>query len=246
MTIQCPKCKAENPDTQSFCGDFGTQLPLPEKFAVTETIEATKEELTRRTTLADRYEIIKEVFVMLKKYLFGILVLLGLLLAVVPVQANKSVQFTPAVGTMWDQLFLWTLGLSVDLYLTKYLTITPEFFMANKNIGFSMRNDENMGRYDPTYFLQPGVMLNYHHPSFFIGVGVVKSHQARNAYHYEGWPPPRTVVWDVVWSSEWKLKLNAGFKISHIRFTVFLLSKKGYYVLPWILMVRGATIGYTF
>lgn len=183
---------------------------------------------------------------MLKKYLFGILVLLGLLLAVVPAQANKSVQFTPAVGTMWDQLFLWTLGLSVDFYLTKYLTITPEFFMANKNIGFSMSNDENMGNYDPTYFLQPGVMLNYHHPSFFIGVGVVKSYQARNVWHYEGWPPPRTVVWDVVWSSEWKLKLNAGFKISQIRFTLFLLSSKDAYGLGWIFSESGATIGYTF
>ena len=26
MAIKCPKCKAENPDTQSFCGECGTQL----------------------------------------------------------------------------------------------------------------------------------------------------------------------------------------------------------------------------
>lgn len=186
---------------------------------------------------------------MLKKYYFVLLVLLGLVLAVVPVQANQSVQLTPAFGTMWDQLFLWTLGLSVDLYLTKYLTITPEFYMANKEIGFKVSTDEDMGNYDPTYFLQPGVMLNYHHPSFFVGTGVVKSYQARNDWHYEGSNLPRTVVWNVVWSRVrvWKLKLNAGFKISHIRFTVFFLTN--FNDLGWfpaaVSNAYGAAIGYT-
>lgn len=165
---------------------------------------------------------------MLKKYYFVLLVLLGLVLAVVPVQANKKVQFTLASGIMWDQLFLWTLGLSVDLYLTKYLTITPEFYMANKEIGFKVSTDEDMGNYDPTYFLQPGVMLNYHHPSFFVGAGVVKSYQARSA-------------------DFWKLKLNAGFKISHIRFTVFFLTN--FEDLGWFPTATynayGAAIGYT-
>lgn len=185
---------------------------------------------------------------MLKRYHLGILVLLGLLLAVVPVQANKSVQFTPAFGTMWDQSFLWSLSLSVDFYLTKYLTITPEFYMANKEFGFKVSTDEDMGNYDPTYFLQPGVMLNYHHPSFFAGAGVVKSYQARNDSHYEGLSVPRTVVWEVVWRHEWKLKLNAGFKISQIRFTLFFLTN--FKDLGWFPTATynayGATIGYTF
>jgi serine/threonine protein kinase len=60
VSVKCPKCQTENPDMQSFCGDCGTQLPSPEKIAVTETIEAPKEELTRGITLADRYEIIEE------------------------------------------------------------------------------------------------------------------------------------------------------------------------------------------
>jgi hypothetical protein len=60
VTISCPKCQTDNPDTQRFCGDCGTQLPSPEKIAVTETIEAPKEELTRGSTLANRYEIIEE------------------------------------------------------------------------------------------------------------------------------------------------------------------------------------------
>ena len=60
MTISCPKCQTDNPDTQRFCGDCGTQLPSPEKIAVTETIEAPKEELTTGSTFAGRYQIIEE------------------------------------------------------------------------------------------------------------------------------------------------------------------------------------------
>ncbi len=35
MVINCPKCEANNPDTQKFCGECVTQLPSPEDIAVT-------------------------------------------------------------------------------------------------------------------------------------------------------------------------------------------------------------------
>ncbi len=60
MAIKCPKCQFENPDDTLFCGKCGTQFPSPEKVEVTETLETPKEELTRGTTLANRYEIIEE------------------------------------------------------------------------------------------------------------------------------------------------------------------------------------------
>jgi serine/threonine protein kinase/tetratricopeptide (TPR) repeat protein len=60
VAIKCPKCNADNPDTQSFCGDCGTQLGPPKDIGVTKTIETPVEELTRGTTFADRYEIIEE------------------------------------------------------------------------------------------------------------------------------------------------------------------------------------------
>jgi len=60
MAKKCPKCSAENPDNKQFCGDCGTQLPSIKGIEVTETIEAPKEELTRGTTFASRYEIIEE------------------------------------------------------------------------------------------------------------------------------------------------------------------------------------------
>ncbi len=61
MATHCPKCKAEHPDTQSFCGDCGTQLiPSKDIPAQTRTIKTPVQELTRGTVFADRYEIIEE------------------------------------------------------------------------------------------------------------------------------------------------------------------------------------------
>ncbi len=61
MTTQCPKCKAENPDTVKFCGECGTQLtPAKETPIPTQTLEAAKEELTTGSTFAGRYQIIEE------------------------------------------------------------------------------------------------------------------------------------------------------------------------------------------
>ena len=180
---------------------------------------------------------------MFKMHFFVIPVLLGLVLAVVPVQAIQSVQFTPTFGTMWDHAyqFFCTLGLSVDFYLDKNFAITPEFYMANRNCSFKVSKKSYVFR-----FLQPGVMLNYHHPSFFVGVGVVKSYQARNQKLYKGISVPRTEVWEVTWSSDWRVKLNAGFKISQIRFTLFSLSDFSYYTIGALFIQRGVTIGYTF
>jgi serine/threonine protein kinase/Flp pilus assembly protein TadD len=60
MSKQCPKCKSDNPGTAAYCADCGTHLPSFEDIEVTETMEAPKEELTRGTTFASRYEIIEE------------------------------------------------------------------------------------------------------------------------------------------------------------------------------------------
>ena len=60
MTIKCPKCQHENPDNTIYCGKCASQLISPKDIEVTETIETPKDELTRGTTFADRYEIIEE------------------------------------------------------------------------------------------------------------------------------------------------------------------------------------------
>ena len=61
MTTQCPKCKAENPDTKQFCGDCGTQLtPAKETPVPTQTLEAPRDELTTGSTFAGRYQILED------------------------------------------------------------------------------------------------------------------------------------------------------------------------------------------
>jgi len=60
VAVKCPKCHSENPETKQFCADCGTQLPSPGGIEVTETIEVPRDELTRGTTFAGRYEIIEE------------------------------------------------------------------------------------------------------------------------------------------------------------------------------------------
>ncbi len=61
MTTKCPKCNTDNPDTKHFCGDCGTQLGHPKDIhQVTKTFETHSPQFSPGTSLAGRYEIIKE------------------------------------------------------------------------------------------------------------------------------------------------------------------------------------------
>ena len=62
MTIKCPKCHSENPETKQFCADCGTQLPPPQDKppVATETFQTPVRELTTGSTFAGRYQVIEE------------------------------------------------------------------------------------------------------------------------------------------------------------------------------------------
>jgi len=62
VTVKCPKCQTENPETKQFCGDCGTQLPSSKDIRpeVTETLQTPIKELTTGSTFAGRYQIIEE------------------------------------------------------------------------------------------------------------------------------------------------------------------------------------------
>ncbi len=60
MTIECPKCQTDNPDSQKFCGECATPLPAIQDTIHTKTIETPMEELTTGSTFAGRYQIIEE------------------------------------------------------------------------------------------------------------------------------------------------------------------------------------------
>ncbi len=178
---------------------------------------------------------------MLRKIVLGIGLSIVLALGALPVQAVQPARFTASFGTIWDNDsfhndFLWILGISADFFLVKNLALTPEFYMASQEIGFK------------NFLLQPGLMLNYHLPHFFIGAGVVNEYRARNNPFFEGTDYPPTVVWRVVWSNVWKYKIFAGFKISKIRLTAFFLSP--FQDIGWFPTARsnsyGAMIGYAF
>lgn len=59
-TKKCPRCDFENTDTARFCSHCASPLPDVEGVIQTKTIETPKEELTRGTLFAGRYEIIEE------------------------------------------------------------------------------------------------------------------------------------------------------------------------------------------
>jgi len=62
MGIKCPKCQFDNPDNIVFCGKCGTKFESSKEIPAspTKTLETPKEEFTRGTTFAGRYEIIEE------------------------------------------------------------------------------------------------------------------------------------------------------------------------------------------
>ena len=60
MRVECPKCHFENPSDSKFCKECGTQIISSKDIPITETLETPKEELTRGSVFADRYEIIEE------------------------------------------------------------------------------------------------------------------------------------------------------------------------------------------
>lgn len=60
MARKCPRCDSENTDTARFCSNCAAPLLHVDEGVHTKTLETPIEELTRGTTLANRYEIIEE------------------------------------------------------------------------------------------------------------------------------------------------------------------------------------------
>ena len=62
MTVTCPKCQTENPETKQFCGDCGTPLPSSKDIRpeVTVTLQTPIKQLATGAIFAGRYQVIEE------------------------------------------------------------------------------------------------------------------------------------------------------------------------------------------
>jgi hypothetical protein len=139
----------------------------------------------------------------MKKLTILALVGAALLLAAVPrlsAQTEVSLNF----GVVTDKSFsfnpfLWTGGMTVDIFLGPNLSLSPEGFIIVHNFDFG------------GFFVAPAVLLNFQGPGFFIGAGLTK-----------WWLVGSDVGGS--YSSDVALKMNLGFKGSNFRFTVFAVT----------------------
>ncbi|MDH5743700.1 MAG: protein kinase [Candidatus Aminicenantes bacterium] len=60
MTIECPKCQTDNPDTQKFCGECAAPLQPSKDISFTKTLETPIKGLAKGSTIAGRYEILEQ------------------------------------------------------------------------------------------------------------------------------------------------------------------------------------------
>jgi len=60
MGMKCPQCNTDNPSDSKYCKECATPLPVSGEVSVTKTLETAVEGLKKRTTFAERYEIIEE------------------------------------------------------------------------------------------------------------------------------------------------------------------------------------------
>jgi len=57
---KCPKCQADNCESQKFCGECGQPLTSFENISVTKTLETPAKGLALGSTFAGRYQIMEE------------------------------------------------------------------------------------------------------------------------------------------------------------------------------------------
>jgi len=136
---------------------------------------------------------------------FAILILVGaaLLLATTPrlsAQTGLSLNF----GVVTDKTFtfnpfLWTGGLTVDLFLGSNLSLSPEGYVIVNNLDFG------------AFFVAPAVLLNFHGQGFFLGGGLTK-----------WWLVGSEIGGS--YASDFGAKLNFGLKAGGLRFTVFAVT----------------------
>ena len=120
-----------------------------------------------------------------------------------PTQLNgESWKFFGNFGIMTDDSFtfedyLWYFGANIDFSFNNLIMLSPEINVITNKFNFE------------AFFIEPAVLLNVKLGTFFAGGGLTKLF---------------LISGDYTGSSDFALKLNAGFRSSHLRFRVFLIT----------------------
>jgi hypothetical protein len=159
----------------------------------------------------------------MKRIVVGI-VLVFSLAAVLPSSASAAgpVNFYLRFGVLTDQKFtfnpfLWTVGANLDFNLGPALTLSPECDIIVYKFNFN------------PLWLTPAVLLNFHISSFYAGGGIGKLLVIGEGYEL---------------SSDFLLKLNAGFKAGGIKLQAYIWTPLGSEAFK--LVITGATFGFGF
>lgn len=138
----------------------------------------------------------------MKKALIAVLLVAAVSL-VAPVKAQVeylSMNFGVITDTSFSfKPFLWTAGMTVDIPLGNVMTLSPEGYIVVHKFEFG------------SFIFAPAVMLNFNFNEFFVGGGISKWFLLGD--DIDGSP-----------SSDFSLKLNAGFQGVDLRLTAFLFT----------------------
>ena len=115
---------------------------------------------------------------------------------------GDSWKFFGNFGIMTDDSFtftdyMWYFGANIDFSFNKLIMLSPEINAITYKFNFE------------AFFIEPAVLLNIKLGTFFAGGGLTKMLLISGSY--QG-------------SSDFALKLNAGFRSNHMRFRVFLIT----------------------
>ncbi len=156
----------------------------------------------------------------MKRFTILVLAVAALLSAAAPrlsAQTEVSLNF----GVVTDKTFtfnpfLWTGGMTVDLFIGPHLSLSPEGFIIVHNFDFG------------AFFLAPAVLLNFQGHGFFMGGGLTK-----------WWLVGSEIGGS--YSSDVGMKLNLGFKSANLKFTLYAITPfKDFLKEP----ILGATFGF--
>lgn len=147
--------------------------------------------------------------------------LIGLLLVSGAYAAGNQMSFGLHFGVQTDDSFsfsplFWTAGAEFDFQFGNFLMFSPEVMLVEEGFDFK-------------YFtLYPAAILNFTASNFFAGGGVAKGF---------------TIGSGVSGSTDFLLKLNAGFISKNIKFTAYALMA---FDSLFKNMLIGATFGFRF